>query len=346
MVNAVAAAYAEKSPVVVLSGAPGKGEARRGLLLHHQAKTLDSQYQIYSEITCDQARLDDAAARAGRHRARAAQLPARIRSRCTSSCRATWWRARASASSRAGAAAVDAEALAACVDEILERLAAAKSPVLMVGVEVRRYGLEAQGRRARAPPRPAGGDELHGPRPAGRSPMRRCSAPTSASPATRRSPQLVEDSDALLLLGVILSDTNFGVSARADRPAQDDPGARRAGDARLPHLSGHPARRAGRRAARAMPCRRAGCRSSRARRIRAASSPTTTPITPNDIATAVNDLMAEHGRDADRLGHGRLPVHRDGHREHRAGRARLLRDHGLRRARRARAAGRDRASGR
>src|SRR5660398_111121 len=60
MVNAVASAYAEKSPLVVLSGGPGKGESQSGLLLHHQAKTLDSQFQIYKEITCDQIRLDDA----------------------------------------------------------------------------------------------------------------------------------------------------------------------------------------------------------------------------------------------------------------------------------------------
>jgi hypothetical protein len=61
MVNAVAAAYAEKSPLVVLSGGPGKGESRSGLLLHHQAKTLDSQFRMFREITCDQVRLDDAA---------------------------------------------------------------------------------------------------------------------------------------------------------------------------------------------------------------------------------------------------------------------------------------------
>jgi indolepyruvate decarboxylase len=61
MINSVAAAYAEKSPLVVLSGGPGKGESRSGLLLHHQAKTLDSQFQIFKEITCDQVRLDDAA---------------------------------------------------------------------------------------------------------------------------------------------------------------------------------------------------------------------------------------------------------------------------------------------
>ena len=37
MINSVAAAFAEKSPLVVLSGGPGKGESRSGLLLHHQA---------------------------------------------------------------------------------------------------------------------------------------------------------------------------------------------------------------------------------------------------------------------------------------------------------------------
>ena len=61
MINSVAAAYAEKSPLVVLSGGPGKGESHSGLLLHHQAKTLDSQYRIFEEITCDRVRLDDAA---------------------------------------------------------------------------------------------------------------------------------------------------------------------------------------------------------------------------------------------------------------------------------------------
>ena len=53
MVNPIAAAFAEKSPVVVVSGGPGTTEAGGGFLLHHQAKTLDSQYQIFKEITCD-----------------------------------------------------------------------------------------------------------------------------------------------------------------------------------------------------------------------------------------------------------------------------------------------------
>ncbi len=61
IVNAVASAFAEKSPVVVVSGAPGTHERGTGLLLHHQAKTLDSQYEMFRQVTCDQARLDDPA---------------------------------------------------------------------------------------------------------------------------------------------------------------------------------------------------------------------------------------------------------------------------------------------
>src|SRR5262245_54414465 len=53
-VNQVAAAYAEKSPVVVVSGAPAAHERSSGLLVHHQAKRFESQLAIFREITCDQ----------------------------------------------------------------------------------------------------------------------------------------------------------------------------------------------------------------------------------------------------------------------------------------------------
>jgi len=59
LVNAVAGAYAERSPVVVVSGAPGVHERASGWQLHHMARALDTQVRIYREITCDQAVLDD-----------------------------------------------------------------------------------------------------------------------------------------------------------------------------------------------------------------------------------------------------------------------------------------------
>ena len=60
VVNAVASAYAECSPLVILAGCPGEVEAHSGLVLHHQVRSIDSQLRIFSEITCDQVRLSNA----------------------------------------------------------------------------------------------------------------------------------------------------------------------------------------------------------------------------------------------------------------------------------------------
>lgn len=65
MVNAVAQAYAEKSPVLVISGAPEILSRRKNLLVHHRVKTFESQKRIYDEICCASViieRLEDAVA--------------------------------------------------------------------------------------------------------------------------------------------------------------------------------------------------------------------------------------------------------------------------------------------
>lgn len=65
MVNAVAQAYAEKSPVLVISGAPEILSRRQNLLVHHRVKSFESQKRIYDEICCASViieRLEDAAA--------------------------------------------------------------------------------------------------------------------------------------------------------------------------------------------------------------------------------------------------------------------------------------------
>ncbi len=51
MVNAAAEAYAEKSPLVIVSGSPGMGERRHNPLLHHKVKTFDTQRRVYEEVT-------------------------------------------------------------------------------------------------------------------------------------------------------------------------------------------------------------------------------------------------------------------------------------------------------
>ena len=96
LVNAVAGAYAERSPVVVIAGAPGARERAGGFLLHHQARTIDTQLAVFREITCDQAVLDDPAT-APAEIARVLRPRASARCRSISSFRATWWRRRSSA---------------------------------------------------------------------------------------------------------------------------------------------------------------------------------------------------------------------------------------------------------
>ncbi len=212
MVNAVACAYAEKSPLVVISGGPGRGESDSGWLLHHQAKRLDSQFKIFREITCDQTRLDDAG--------RAPVDIARVLASCLREARPVYIEvprdmsiAPCEAVVRARPIAVDGEALDACVTEVFLQLGRAKNPVLMVGVEVRRFGQET----ALA--------EL-----ASRLciPVITCFMGCGLLAESTNPPlgtylglagrpeitELVENADVLFLLGVILSDTNFGVSKR------------------------------------------------------------------------------------------------------------------------------------
>jgi indolepyruvate decarboxylase len=59
MVNAVAGAYAEKSPLIVVSGAPGMSERSRNPLLHHRVRDFNTQRNIYEPITCCAVELSD-----------------------------------------------------------------------------------------------------------------------------------------------------------------------------------------------------------------------------------------------------------------------------------------------
>jgi indolepyruvate decarboxylase len=212
LVNAVAGAYAERVPLVVLSGAPAAHEAASGLLLHHQVKTLDSQWRVFEELTVDQARLDDAR--------QAPQQIARVLDAALRESRPVYLEIPRDMPQRACGEVPttpphepDPQALAACADELLERLRRASRPMLMVGVEVRRYGLEAKvATLARRLGIPVVTSFM------GRGlladadvPLRGTYLGLAGDPALS---QEVETSDGLLLLGVIVSDTNFAVSAQ------------------------------------------------------------------------------------------------------------------------------------
>jgi len=293
MVNPVAAAYAEKSPLVVISGAPGRNEGRGGLLLHHQVKRLDSQFAIYREITCDQALLDDPG--------QAPEQIARVLRNCIVQSRPVYFelpRDRVfdpcEPVQRLPEPDYDPEAVSACADEIMERIAHAARPVMMVGVEVRRFRLEARvAELAR---------RLHVPVVTsfmGRGLLADNEVPVvgtylglTAHPDVGRP---VEESDCLLLFGVTMSDTNFGVSEgrvdyrssilAADRSVTM--GFHRYGNIPLAALVEELVRRVA-----DQPLRPAGHPTAYPRGLTADDG----PIAPVDIARAINDLFTRVGR--------------------------------------------------
>ena len=60
VVNPIAGAFAEKSPVVVISGAPGMSERERDPLLHHKVRDFETQRRVFEHITVASAALEDA----------------------------------------------------------------------------------------------------------------------------------------------------------------------------------------------------------------------------------------------------------------------------------------------
>jgi len=291
MVNAVATAYAEKSALVVISGAPGGAEGRMGLGLHHQVKRLDSQFLVMGEVTCAQAVLDDAAS-APREIARVLSAARRQSRPVYIELPRDMVEAEVEAVPAFVPDPIDRKAADAAAAEVFARLRAARRPALLLGVEVRRYGLEAKvAKLAKKLAIPAVTSFM------GRGILAETGAPLAgtylglAGEAGVRN--IVERSDGLLMLGVILCDTNFGVSQqqidmRSAIHAFD-------GDVRLGHHV-YPGV-----SLEAL----VDALLERARRLGDAAPVSAVyptglkadgqPIRPIDIATAVNDLFARHG---------------------------------------------------
>src|SRR5919201_6526185 len=57
--NATAEAFAEKSPVVVISGAPGMKEREKNPLLHHKVREFDTQKRVFDQLTIASTVLND-----------------------------------------------------------------------------------------------------------------------------------------------------------------------------------------------------------------------------------------------------------------------------------------------
>ncbi len=142
VLNAIAGAYAEKSPVVVISGAPGRKDREKDPLLHHKVKTFETQRRVYDEVTVASAVLLD--------EQRAAGEIVRCVEACLRHKRPVYIelphdmvdRPIAIHAARPQLAPVpDPQTLAAAVEETFSLINSATKPVILAGVELARYRL-------------------------------------------------------------------------------------------------------------------------------------------------------------------------------------------------------------
>ena len=215
--NSIAGAFAEKSPVVVISGAPGMAERINDPLLHHKVRTFDTQREVFEKITVASASLDD-------------PLTAfREIDRCLEACvrykRPVYLelpRDRVDSPSMydhvplESAVHSNREALQSALTEAEDRIRKAERPVIIAGVEIHRFGLqEPIQRMAETHNLPMAATLL------GKSVVRETHplylGVYEGAMGRKEVTEYVESSDCVILLGTFMTDINLGIfTARLD----------------------------------------------------------------------------------------------------------------------------------
>jgi indolepyruvate decarboxylase len=145
LANAIGCAYAEKSPVVLISGAPGLRERKPHLYLHHTIGGYDTQAAIFEKLTVAHAVLDDPLT--------AFREIDRVLAACLRHKRPVYFelpRDRIQQkplyvhAPQIAPAASDPDALAEAVGEAVEMLFGSRKPVIIAGIDIHRFGLQKQ----------------------------------------------------------------------------------------------------------------------------------------------------------------------------------------------------------
>ncbi|MCP9446427.1 MAG: thiamine pyrophosphate-binding protein [Nitrospira sp.] len=143
-VNAIACAYAERSPVVLLTGSPGLSERTRTPYLHHMVRDFSTQREVFERMTVAAVTLDDPlTAEREMDRAFAALLRYRrpiyleiprdmVHTPLPDTMKPICIEDEPS----------DPAALEEAIGEVRSMLAQAKKPAMLVGAEVGRFGLQ------------------------------------------------------------------------------------------------------------------------------------------------------------------------------------------------------------
>jgi indolepyruvate decarboxylase len=209
--NSIAGAYAEKSPVVVISGAPGLRERTGNPLLHHKVKDFHTQWEVFRRLCAADAALGDPAV-AFREIDRVLATVMRYRRpgyielpRDMVDVVPPGSYTPASAEPRS-----DPAALAEAVAEATRRISQSQRPVILAGVEIHRFGLQerllalAEGAAVPMTSTLLGKSvvsEVH--------PL--FVGIYEGAMGREEVTRLVEDSDCVIILGAFMTDINLGV---------------------------------------------------------------------------------------------------------------------------------------
>jgi indolepyruvate decarboxylase len=218
--NSIAGAYAEKSPVVVISGAPGLGERINNPLLHHKVRDFHTQYDVFEKLCIAGTELIDPVT-AFREIDRVLDAAARFK-------RPVYIEVprdmvdvvpHIAHTFHPSQAEADPQVLAEATEEAAALLAKAKKPIIIAGVEIHRFGLQDKVIALA---------EKHG------LPMAATILGKSVVPekhplyiglyegAMGRADvtSFVEESDCVLLLGAFMTDLNLGIFTAQLDPAK------------------------------------------------------------------------------------------------------------------------------
>jgi indolepyruvate decarboxylase len=209
--NSIAGAFAEKSPVVVISGAPGLNERVNNPLLHHKVREFRTQLEVFEKLCIAATELiDPLTAFAEIERVLDAadrfkrpvyiEIPRDMVHVVPPTAH----------SFRRTEASVDQGALQEAVREAHAKLSQANKPVMIAGVEIHRFGLQDQVLQlAEQTGIPISATLL------GKSVIQETHPQYiglyEGAMGRAEVTQFVEESDCVLLLGAFMTDINLGI---------------------------------------------------------------------------------------------------------------------------------------
>jgi len=209
--NSVAGAFAEKSPVIVISGAPGLNERRNNPLLHHKVREFRTQMEVFEKLCIAATELIDpltAFAEIDRvldaadrfKRPVYIEIPRDMVHVVPPTAH----------SFRRPETEANPAAMSEAIREALARLNAARKPIIIAGIEIHRFGLQDEVLRlAEQAQIPIAATLL------GKSVVQETHplyvGVYEGAMGRAAVTEFVEESDCVLLLGTFMTDINLGI---------------------------------------------------------------------------------------------------------------------------------------